>query len=151
MGDAADVAERGGVRGAPLGGREPVADEKEKPRVGQRLAVERQRHEIAGFMRPAGLAKAAACDMRFGRLAWPPGQEGDQKSPAVRIRPLRFDPYPNAFRRQRRERHAAKPGLVGLERRRAAREQGEREQGGEKADQTRGLHAPSRLCFIRLP
>ena len=78
---AAEVAERGRVGGAAFGRRQPVADEKEEPRVGERRAVERQGDEIARLARPARLAEPAGYDMRLGPPVRAPRPKRRRSSP----------------------------------------------------------------------
>ena len=125
---AAEVAKRGRVGGAALGRRQPVANEKIKSGPGQRLAVERQRDEIAQLARPPRLAEPAGRRVRLRVLAGRLGEEGDGKAPAIRVRPLRLDGDPRVFRHQGGQSHAAQPGLICLQRRRTAGEPERREE-----------------------
>ena len=81
--------------------------------------------------------------------------EGDAQAAPVRVGLLRQNGDPRLLRHERRQRHAAEPRLVGLQRRRAAGEHCR----GHKNDQAKGqaaaqsprLRAASRRCLARLP
>ena len=150
-GERAYVAERRRIGCAAFRRRQPIADEKVERGFRDGPAVERQRREIARLARPSRLAKAAGGDMipRFGagRL----GAERDAQAAPVSVRSLRQNGDPRVRRHERRQRHAAKSGLVRLQRRRAAGENDSGDENDEAAAQAPRLRAASRRCLARLP
>ena len=115
------AAERRRVGGAAFRGREPVADEDEEPRLVERLAVERQRDQIARLPRPSGLAKAAGGEMRVrARFAGRRRGEADGEAAAVRVGALADDVD---CARRRASAPAAPCGRAGPDRSRAPVEQ----------------------------
>ena len=88
-------------------------------------------------------------------LAGRPRGEGDAQAAPVGVGLLSENGDPRVLRHERRQRHAAEPRLVGLERRRAAGERAAanstiRRKTGRRLNPPR-LRAASRLCLARLP
>ena len=154
--EARDVAERGGVRRARLGRREPETVEKIAVGFAERRAVDLDADEVGRARRPPRRAKPAGREMRDIAAAGRPCVVGDFDPAAVPAFALRVDCQPGVRGFQRGQRHPAEPRLISLQERRAAgdgdRQAGDRDGAspGRDGQASRAL-APCRRCLARLP
>ena len=115
------------------------------------FAVERHGDQIARLPRSSGLTKAAGGEMALGLFAGRRRGKPDGESAAVRVRALADDVDCRADGHERRQRHAAEPGLIGLERGRTAGDEACGKENDKGPDHPARLRAASRFCLARLP